>query len=74
LGTQRQLELLEKVHARRATAEDVRALEDVGFTMTTASLCGLGATAATAILSAHQRWPELFVDGTTGPSALAGNG
>ncbi len=62
LGTQRQLELMEKVHAGRATQGDVQALEDVGFTMTSASLCGLGMTAATAILSAHRLWPELFVD------------
>jgi NADH-quinone oxidoreductase subunit F len=63
LGTQRQLELMEKVHAGHATAKDVAALEDVGFTMTNASLCGLGMTAATAILSARGLWPELFVDG-----------
>ena len=63
LGTQRQLELLEKVHGGRATNQDVAALEDVGFTMTNASLCGLGMTAATAILSARRLWPELFVDG-----------
>jgi NADH-quinone oxidoreductase subunit F len=63
LGTQRQLELMEKVHAGRAAAKDVAALEDVGFTMTNASLCGLGMTAATAILSARSLWPELFVNG-----------
>jgi NADH-quinone oxidoreductase subunit F len=63
LGTQRQLELVEKVHAGRATADDVQALEDVGFTMTNASLCGLGMTAASAVLSARRRWPELFVNG-----------
>ena len=63
LGTQRQLELMETVHAGRATAKDVAALEDVGFTMSNASLCGLGMTAATAILSARSLWPELFVDG-----------
>ena len=63
LGTQRQLELMEKVHSERATQADMQALEDVGFTMTTASLCGLGATAATAILSAHRLWPEVFMDG-----------
>ena len=60
LGTQRQLEILEKAAHGRATAADLAALEDVGYAMTAASLCGLGMTAASAILSALQRWPEEF--------------
>ncbi|MEW6567573.1 MAG: NADH-ubiquinone oxidoreductase-F iron-sulfur binding region domain-containing protein [Chloroflexota bacterium] len=66
LGTQRQLEILEKFAEHRATQADVAALEDVGFAMTAASFCGLGMTASTAILSALQQWPELFVDGRPG--------
>jgi NADH-quinone oxidoreductase subunit F len=66
LGTQRQLEILSKVHTGRASAGDIEALEDVGFTMTNASLCGLGTTAASAILSARRLWPTLFVDGRPG--------
>lgn len=66
LGTQRQLELIERVRAGRSTAADIRALEDVGFTMTNASLCGLGVTAASAILSALHLWPSLFADGRVG--------
>jgi hypothetical protein len=31
--------------------------------MTNASLCGLGMTAGSAILSAVERWPELMLDG-----------
>jgi hypothetical protein len=31
--------------------------------MTDASLCGLGQTAASAVLSAMKLWPELFVEG-----------
>jgi len=63
LGTQRQLELVGKIAERRARAEDIESLEDVGFTMTNASLCGLGMTAASAIVSAARRWPELVLDG-----------
>ncbi|KPK91409.1 MAG: hypothetical protein AMJ88_13750 [Anaerolineae bacterium SM23_ 63] len=63
LGTQRQLEILVKVTEGKASEADVRALEDIGFTMTHASLCGLGMTASTAILSALERWPEMFVNG-----------
>jgi NADH-quinone oxidoreductase subunit F len=63
LGTQRQLEIMSKVAQGKATADDIEALEDIGFTMTNASLCGLGMTAGTAILSALKKWPEVFRNG-----------
>jgi len=61
LGTQRQLEILERVHAGQMQPGDAERLTDVGWTMTEASLCGLGQTAASAVLSALKVWPELFV-------------
>lgn len=63
LGTMRQLEIISKVAEGKSNKADVVALEDIGFTMTNASLCGLGMTAATAILSAMEKWPDLFVSG-----------
>jgi NADH-quinone oxidoreductase subunit F len=63
LGTQRQLEIVEKVARGSASKADVAALEDVGFAMTAASFCGLGVTAGTAILSALEKWPDVFLDG-----------
>ncbi len=39
---------------------DVERLKDVGWTMTDASICGLGQTAASAVLSALHIWPNLF--------------
>jgi NADH-quinone oxidoreductase subunit F len=59
LGTQRQLELVARLEAGTFRKGDLSALQDVGFAMTHASLCGLGMTASTAILSALERWPEL---------------
>ncbi len=56
LGTQRQLEILE----RNPLPGDSERLLDIGRTMTEASLCGLGQTAASAVLSAMKKWPELF--------------
>ena len=56
LGTQRQLELLE----RAPRPGDAQRLRDVGWTMTEASLCGLGQTAGSAVLSALEQWPEMF--------------
>jgi len=60
LGTQRQLELLGKVAQGQARANDVEALQDVIYTMTNASICGLGMTAGTAVESALKHWPALF--------------
>jgi NADH-quinone oxidoreductase subunit F len=61
LGTQRQLEVLERVAHGQGRQDDLVLLQDIGFTMTNASLCGLGMTAGTAVLSAIDRWPELIV-------------
>jgi NADH-quinone oxidoreductase subunit F len=63
LGTQRQLEIVRKVANGGAGAEDLRALRDVEFTMTHASLCGLGMTAGSAVISALDQWPTVFAGG-----------
>ncbi|MCP4143281.1 MAG: NADH-quinone oxidoreductase subunit E [Chloroflexi bacterium] len=60
LGTQRQAEILDRNLAGSALNGDFARLEDVGWTMTDASLCGLGQTAASAVLSAMEHWPEEF--------------
>ncbi|MBI5963585.1 MAG: NAD(P)H-dependent oxidoreductase subunit E [Chloroflexi bacterium] len=62
MGSQRQMEILDRVASRAALPGDFVRLEDVGWTMTDASLCGLGQTAASAVLSAMKLWPELFVE------------
>lgn len=62
LGTRRQLEIIAKVAHKSAGKADLAALSDVGFAMTNASLCGLGMTAGSAILSAMERWPEVFTN------------
>ena len=62
MGTQRQKEILDRIAAGNVMEGDLMRLEDVGWTMTDASLCGLGQTAAGAVLSAIKLWPELFKD------------
>ena len=57
LGTQRQLEILLR---EEPLAGDASRLQDIGWTMTESSLCGLGQTASSALLSAMERWPALF--------------
>ncbi len=58
LGTQRQVEILERLDAPQAG--DRERLLDVGMTMTEASICGLGHTAGMAVMSAIEKFPGLF--------------
>lgn len=60
LGTQRQYEILQRIAEGKTLPGDASRLSDVGWTMSDASLCGLGQTAATAVLSAMRLWPGLF--------------
>jgi NADH-quinone oxidoreductase subunit F len=60
LGTQRQLEIVERFAAGEAKNGDLEALQDVGYAMTNASICGLGMTASTAIISSIEKWPEIW--------------
>ncbi len=60
LGTQRQYEILDRVVRGTVKSGDKKRLLDVGWTMTDASLCGLGQTAATAVISAMDKWPDLI--------------
>ena len=61
LGTQRQLEILER-QAQESVVKstDKQALLDVGLTMAETSLCGLGMLAGSAVVSAIKLWPEMF--------------
>jgi NADH-quinone oxidoreductase subunit F len=65
MGTQRQKEILDRIASKQTLSDDKVRLQDVGWTMTDASLCGLGQTAASAVLSAIKLWPEMFVEGQT---------
>ena len=60
MGTQRQMEILDRIAEGRILEGDLARLRDVCWTMTDASLCGLGQTAAGAVLSAIKLWPEMF--------------
>jgi NADH-quinone oxidoreductase subunit F len=60
IGTRRQYEILDRIAAGGVLSGDAERLSDIGWTMSDASICGLGQTAASAVLSAMQLWPELF--------------
>ncbi|HEX3052432.1 MAG TPA: NAD(P)H-dependent oxidoreductase subunit E [Aggregatilineaceae bacterium] len=57
LGTQRQMEILER--SWTPYPGDRERLIDIGRTMTESSLCGLGQTAGSAVMSALAKWEEL---------------
>ncbi len=63
MGTRRQSEILDRLAEGKLLPGDLERLQDVGWTMTDASLCGLGQTAASAVLSAIKAFPELFENG-----------
>ncbi|MGB8984211.1 MAG: NAD(P)H-dependent oxidoreductase subunit E [Anaerolineales bacterium] len=65
MGTQRQKEILDRIAKGTVLDEDFARLQDVGWTMTDASLCGLGQTAASAVLSAMKLWPQMFAGDQT---------
>jgi NADH-quinone oxidoreductase subunit F len=60
MGTERQMEILDRIAKGKMKDGDVERLQDIGWTMTDASLCGLGQTASSAVLSAMKQFPELF--------------
>ncbi len=62
LGTRRQMEILDRL--AQPLPGDAERLRDIGLTMSEASLCGLGQTAAAAVLSALRKWPALFAAGS----------
>ncbi len=58
-GTLRQEEILARLAAKQpngSAASEIALLKEVAQAMRDASICGLGQTAPTAILSAIQRW------------------
>ena len=60
IGTRRQQEILARIVQGKQQPGDLDLLQDIGWTMSDASICGLGQTAASAVLSARKRWPHLF--------------
>lgn len=60
LGTHLQAQILDRIWRRETISGDLERLKDIGATMTEASICGLGQTAASAVLSAIDHWPGSF--------------
>ena len=52
--------ILDKIAEGSHTEEDVAIMSKYARIMSTASMCGLGETAQSALLSAMKRFPEVF--------------
>lgn len=66
MGTQRQAEILARIATGNAHSADAADLLELASVLTDTSICGLGQAAPWAIVSAHGRWPELFVPQSAG--------
>lgn len=60
MGTQRQYEIIQRVASHQTLPGDMERLLDIGAAMSDASICGLGQTASSAVLSAIRLWPDVF--------------
>jgi len=76
-GTVQMHALLEKIVARRATARDLRLLEELCDMVKNTSLCGLGQTAPNPVLSTlrffRHEYEELLQPETPGESPALGH-
>ncbi len=61
MGTQRQYEVLQRIAGGKVQSGDRERLTDIGWTMSDASICGLGQSASWAVQSAMKLWPDFFV-------------
>jgi NADH-quinone oxidoreductase subunit F len=58
VGTKRQVEILHRFTLGHGKSGDTDLLQEIGGVMTDASICGLGQTAASAVLSALKLFPH----------------
>ena len=61
-GTKRMLEIMEKIVAGKASLEDLDLLEELAYTVTDTSLCGLGKTAANPVISTLNYFRDEYIE------------
>ncbi|HEV3203820.1 MAG TPA: NADH-ubiquinone oxidoreductase-F iron-sulfur binding region domain-containing protein [Gemmataceae bacterium] len=62
-GSQKAVEILERVQSGQAERKELNVLPDLGETMTLTSICGLGQVALNPILSVMKYWREEIFNG-----------
>ncbi len=61
-GTKRMLEIMEKIVAGKANMRDLDLLQELAYTVTDTSLCGLGKTAANPVLSSLKYFRDEYIE------------
>ncbi len=62
IGTKKMHEILEKITSGKGEMDDIQKLKDIGKAMKTASLCGLGQTAANPVLSTLKYFEDEYLE------------
>ncbi|QEN04170.1 NADH-quinone oxidoreductase subunit NuoF [Thiospirochaeta perfilievii] len=62
IGTKKMHEILEKITSGKGDMADIKKLKDIGQAMKTASLCGLGQTAANPVLSTLKYFEDEYLE------------
>lgn len=71
-GTKRMLELLQKVTSGNGVEEDIATIEKLALTISSASLCGLGQTAANPVMSSLKYFRDEYEDHILNKKCSAG--
>ncbi len=62
IGNMRVLELLESITSGKSTMEDLKKLDDLCYVITESSLCGLGKTATTPVISSMHYFKDEYLE------------
>ncbi len=62
IGTKKLFEILQRITSGKGEEADIQKMKDIGKALKTASLCGLGQTAANPVLSTLQYFEEEFME------------
>lgn len=72
-GTKRMLEILERITEGKGTDEDIESMENLAVTIGSASLCGLGQTAANPVVSTLKYFRNEYEDHIDKKKCTAGS-
>ena len=72
IGTRKLLNYLTKISKGNGTMEDLKKMEEIGYAMKKAALCGLGQTAANPVLSTMRYFKDEYIQHVVDKKCIAG--
>ncbi|MDX9800385.1 MAG: NADH-quinone oxidoreductase subunit NuoF [Spirochaetia bacterium] len=72
IGTKKLYQYLDKISKGNATREDLKKMEEIGYAMKKAALCGLGQTAANPVLSTLRYFRDEYLEHIDDQKCVAG--